>query len=358
MEKRLTIAIIGAGIAGLSLASGLRDSGHQVVVFEREASARPVGAGIVLWPNAVRALVALGVPGQALAPHELPDLPYGIRDRQGRWLMQQPLEQFGRTVGRPLALHRRVLIDLLLERVPSESLRFHHHVVTAAHDGVVTWTHAGTSHTHRFDLIVGADGVRSRVRAAVSDADPIDSGITAWRFITDGWPAVAGEVWGRGECIGVVPLSGDQTYVYAAARRPQRMPSGEGWPADVRAVIDRAPADAPLTHDLWSLPALKTFTSGRVTLIGDAAHAMLPFLGQGACQGIEDAAALVACLGDLAAFDARRVARATGIQRQSAQAARVALASGRVAALRDRVVPLIPRRAAERRLAGLVNPTR
>jgi 2-polyprenyl-6-methoxyphenol hydroxylase-like FAD-dependent oxidoreductase len=183
-------------------------------------------------------------------------------------------------------------------------------------------------------VLIGADGLHSRVRAGLfGDTPPTYSGYTCWRAVvrfdhTLLWP---GESWGRGARFGQVGMSGGQVYWFATKDAPAggRGAAGEkaelqrvfrGWHEPVEQLIAATDESVILRHDIYDRPVLGRWGNGRVTLLGDAAHAMTPNLGQGACQAIEDAVVLARELaarrdlpGALRSYETRRIGRANSI---------------------------------------------
>ena len=229
----------------------------------------------------------------------------------------------------------------------------------------------------RAELVVLADGLSSTSRALVTGPGPRPryAGYTAWRAVAPAGVELAGpggatESWGRGERFGIVPLTDGRVYWFATANVPEgeRAPDGEhsevlrrfsGWHAPVPDVLRAtAPADV-LRHDVYDLrPHPRSYISGRLVLLGDAAHAMSPNLGQGACQAIEDAATLSALLppgsdveAGLGAYDRLRRPRARRIAGRSALLGRIGQLEGRLtSAARDLVVRRTPDALTERQL--------
>jgi 2-polyprenyl-6-methoxyphenol hydroxylase-like FAD-dependent oxidoreductase len=231
----------------------------------------------------------------------------------------------------------------------------------------------------RADLVVGADGVRSDLRRMWwPDAKgPRYTGCTAWRTITEplaGLRAEGAVIWGRGERIGFTALPVGRFYCFAAAAVPAGGADGEhdelrrrfgGWPDPIPALLAAVPDDSVLRHDVYDLPPLSTYVCGRIVLLGDAAHAMDPILGQGACQALEDAVTLADCLdatphigAALAHYDGLRRPRTQAIVRRSARLGAVARWSCPPAVMvRDLAARLTPAAATLRSMAPVLGWT-
>jgi 2-polyprenyl-6-methoxyphenol hydroxylase-like FAD-dependent oxidoreductase len=364
--------VVGAGIGGLAVAGGLHSAGWDVTVCERATSLDPVGAGLALAPNGLRALDAIGG-GHNLrtlaAPQEL-----GIRRSDGRWLMRSTsgrlvADRFGEPV---IVLPRAAVIDALADCLPGDALSLATEVIAVepgeaagpGKAGARVITRAGELEA---DLVVAADGIGSAARAALfpDHPGPRYAGFTTWRLLAG---PVTGDIpmaesWGRGTVFGVVPLSDGRVYCYAAA------PAARGAHAaddDERAELIRLfgpwhqpipdllgivrPQDV-LRHDIAELAApLPSFHRGRVALLGDAAHPMTPNLGQGACQALEDAAVLSRLAAGvepdrvaemLARYTAVRLPRTTKVVRGSRRAATMTTwSSAPAVAFRNTVIKL------------------
>ncbi|GLZ41015.1 FAD-dependent monooxygenase [Actinokineospora sp. NBRC 105648] len=351
-----TAAVVGGGIAGLAVATGLTARGWRVRVFEQAATFDEVGAGISIWGNALHALDALDLGEQVRAAGAHPGRG-GFRDRRGRWI--------ARGVGSAdelVILHRADLLKILLDAVPADALQ----PGTQVGDIELRGGKAVVA-GEEFDLLVGADGLRSTVRAAFwPDAQaPRYTGHTAWRTVLPaaGIPAFDGsETWGDRQVVGVFPMGDDRIYCYAAAVLPPNTVYAHGdleelrrrfadWPDPIPAIL--AATQEVLRHDLYYLPPLRSFVHGPVALIGDAAHAMPPNLGQGACQALEDAITLARTADDLARYDALRRPRSQSIARQSRTAG--VLAHSAAAPLRNTILRLLPDAVFQRSLAPLLN---
>ncbi|SFW92319.1 FAD-dependent monooxygenase [Amycolatopsis australiensis] len=349
--------VAGGGIGGLSAAAGLHRIGWDVTVLERAPEFGDVGAGISLWPNALRCLDELGVDlgGHLAAQHD-----GGFRDRRGRRVTRFDAAAFERLHGRPLGtIHRKDLIAALMDAVPAASLRTGAEVTEVREDGLVRFT-GGELHA---DVVVAADGIRSPIRRALfpRHPEPVYTGSTAFRGITKYPGTRLSTSFDRGTEVGVIPLSGDDVYWFVSYLTPPGIRPGDpkrylrenfgGWHDPIPALIDATPPEAVVQHDLYYLATpLETYVRGRVALLGDAAHAMPPFLGQGGCQAIEDAVVLAHELSEkdtlsaLRSYDANRRPRSQKVVRESVRMGKLAaqLANPVAIALRTALLKALP----------------
>ncbi|MRH89961.1 NAD(P)-binding protein [Nocardia sp. SYP-A9097] len=363
MSKAL---IVGGGIGGLATAIAFSRRGWEVEVLEKAARITAVGAGLSVWPNAIRALDALGL-GDEVRARAVEDGSAGIRDRKGNWLSRTDAAAVRARYGSPIMMHRADLLDILRAAVPESALRTGISVSEVRADGTVTHSQ-GTS---TGDVIVGADGIHSVVRRAVcGPVEPRYSGYTAWRVVVTPTEPLrdAAESWGRGERFGYAALKDGRVYCFATANTPAGTPSTGlpelrqrfgTWHQPIPALLAAADETAVLHNDIYELPALKTYVAGRIALIGDAAHAMTPNLGQGACQALEDAVVLAQVAAedpDLTRYDAERRPRTQMIAARSARIGSVGqLASAPAVALRDTVMRLLPSSSQFKALAPVLD---
>ncbi|GAA1593464.1 FAD-dependent monooxygenase [Kribbella karoonensis] len=322
-----TAIVVGAGIGGVTAAVALQRRGWQVTVLERAAELGEVGAGISVWPSAVAVLEELGVKG--VEKVSVPSKPAGMRKPDGRWVVSAA--ELGVEI--PVMIHRAQLHDLITAGFgPAVTVRTGYDVRTVAQDadGVTV------NDELRADLLVAADGIRSMVRRTLYPqyAGPRYAGFTAYRGIADvELDDGGGETWGRGQLFGFARLIDGRYYWYGTANQPAGTTSEptvfESWHDPIPRLI--AGSEKVLQNDIYDLTLpLVPFVQGRVVLLGDAAHAMTPNLGRGACSAIEDAGALDRHLRDgdlhtaLTAYDAERRPATTKLVKRSRSLGRLA----------------------------------
>ncbi|MGK5631780.1 FAD-dependent monooxygenase [Streptomyces sp. URMC 123] len=365
--------VVGGGIGGLAAAIGLRLIGWEVTVVERAAALADVGAGISLHANGLRALDALGV-GAAVRAAARPQYTGGTRTPGGGWLARMDGAALERELGTPIVgIPRAVLHRLLREALPPECLvigsevtsvdtSFPERVRVPLRDGAVD-----------ADLVVAADGVGSRLRARLFPAHPgpAYSGSTVLRAITEHPVALRTDfelTWGKGAEFGHIAFADGRAEWHAVLNSPPGVRHADAlaalrrrfgdWHDPIPALLDATRPEAVLHHDIHELVTpLPAFTAGRVALLGDAAHAMTPNLGQGACQALEDAAGLAAALAGeptvesaLTRYDAERRPRSQSVARAARQAGRIGqqLSHPLAIAARNTALRLAPSRTAVR----------
>ncbi len=338
--------IIGGGIGGLTAALALRRPGCEIEVFERAPELGEVGAGLSLWSNALAALDRLGVM-EPLRSRGVSGQTGAFRTPEGDVLLEMHAGPLGTAPeGIILLLHRAELLGVLLDAAEHDSVRVGARFVGLEKDATGVTAHFADGREARGDLLVGADGLRSAVRAALFGPHPPRyGGYTAWRAVTpfDVDHLTPGETWGRGRRFGQWGMAGGRAYWYATQAVPEGQgdpPQGRkqglldlfrGWHGPIEALIAATDEAAILRNDVYDRPPLRAWSVGRVTLLGDAAHPMTPDMGQGACQAIEDAVVLADCLagsGDvspaLRAYEDRRIPRTRRVVRESRRAGTIA----------------------------------
>jgi 2-polyprenyl-6-methoxyphenol hydroxylase-like FAD-dependent oxidoreductase len=376
------VLIVGGGIGGLVTAIALRREGADVTVFERASELAPVGAGLTLWANAISALQRIGL-GDVLASVGKPLMRSRILSWRGDTLGETPVERLSKRFGTPLiAVHRADLQDALLRELGPGAVRTGAACTGFQQDGAQARVMLASGETVAGDLLIGADGLRSTIRAQLfGAAAPRYAGYTAWRGITrisaPQWDeAMATETWGAGRRFGLVPLSNRRLYWFATLNTPEGMGDKPGGGKrelldlfatchnPIPAVIEATEEGAILRNDIYDRPPLSSWSQGRVTLLGDAAHPTTPNMGQGACQAIEDAAALATRLraaptvaAALQAYESQRLTRANAIVAQSRRLGEIAQWQNRWAAgARDTLFGMIPDALLFRQLEAALEP--
>lgn len=374
---RQRVLIVGGGIAGLATAAGLARSGIPCEIVERAQAWAPVGAGIVLGVNAMRVIRSLGLESEVVA--------CGARLREGaitddraRTLGATDFGLLEHDFGPTVALHRadlhRVLRDaasdvpVTLDATVDALDQRDDHVEVRLSDG----------REERYALVVGADGLRSRVRElAFGDERIRYAGYTCWRLVIRApFECVdMREMWGRGKRFGVVPIGQGRVYCFAVANAPRAEPDPlagrlerfrarfESFGGQVPEVLETLRASEELIHNDLEELAPGDWHRGRVGLIGDAAHALTPNMGQGAAMALEDAMVLVellragAPLPDLlGSLHARRASRVRWVQDQSRRIGRIGqLENGWLCPVRNAVLRAIPDGANTRALRRMAS---
>jgi 2-polyprenyl-6-methoxyphenol hydroxylase-like FAD-dependent oxidoreductase len=330
--------IIGAGIGGLAAAVALRRVGIDSLIVERFQEVREVGAGLSLWSNAVNALRELGVEARAVASASVMER-IVTRTPAGRVIAVNDFAEISRQAGAPcICLRRAVLQRILLEQLPPDGIR-----VAARCAGFDDST-ALLENGERIeaDVLVGADGISSVIRDGLQGVQPPRyAGYRCWRGIVRGEGLLPDHTAllaaGAGSQFGLWPCGAGQFYWFLTANAPQGTQGTKAdavalcrdWAAPIPEVIAGTPEDAILLNDIVDRPPLRRWGRGRVTLLGDAAHATTPNLGQGACQALEDAVVLADCLrgirpveAALREYERLRIPRTAAIVRDSWQTGR------------------------------------
>jgi 2-polyprenyl-6-methoxyphenol hydroxylase-like FAD-dependent oxidoreductase len=335
----LRILVVGAGIAGLGAARALRQHGFAADVVERQPAWTHAGAGIYLPGNAARALRALGLES-AVAERGSLITHQRLRDHRGRLLTDIDLADLWGDVGPCFALHRADLHDVLAAHDDPVPVRMGLPVRSLSQQAHTMTVEFGDSTADRYDLVIGADGIRSTVRQYLAGDGAVRStGRNAWRFVT----ACPSEVtaWtvllGRDVTFLAVPIGRDHLYCYCDAptqgtSRQQRGddPTGTlgelltGFSAPVPAILDALGPDDVVHVAPIEEVTLDTWSHGSVLLVGDAAHATSPNMAEGAAMALEDGLVLAECLASandiaqaVAKFQARRRPRTQWVLAQT-----------------------------------------
>jgi len=349
----MRVAIIGAGIGGLTAALALRQFGFEPQVFEQAPALLDVGAAILMWPNAMRVLHQLGL-ADAVRQHG------GIME-QARWLNYDGRLlnnfRFPKTDIPPVALHRAELQHVLLNALSENSIHLDHVFQSYEQRAGEIVARFAEGRSFECEALIGADGLHSRVRTQLlNDGPPTEHDYVAWRGVVNSpapsiTPGIAYEIYGRGQRFGIGTLGSGKIGWWASINKTLNESSGskkaneheghelyrdellrcfDGWWAPVPELIRATPASALIRNVTCDRRPSRKWGAGPMTLLGDAGHPLTPNLGQGGCLAIEDAAILARCLNKygsadkqggvtsaLRKFEALRFARTATIARYS-----------------------------------------
>ena len=346
LPHKLRVALVGGGIGGLTTAVALNRKGFETHVFERAAELSEVGAGIGISPNAVKVLRALGLEEALRERGFEPEAIVGRDWRTARPLFRLELKGVaGSRFGAPhVQVHRADLLDVLANAAgPQSQIHLNSRCVAiSSSDRGATLT-LSNGRTEEFDLVVGCDGIRSVVRSALHGSDmPRFTGNVCWRALipiqrlpsghvppdTTIWMGSGGHIVTyhvrAGDLVNVVAVRETTDWVEDSwsveARESELMAAFPGVHRDLRVLLEQA--EHCFKWGLFDRDPLPIWSTQRITLLGDAAHPMLPFLGQGGAMAIEDAYVLASELARspddvtkaLRAYEAKRVPRTTRVQ--------------------------------------------
>jgi salicylate hydroxylase len=319
VARTARIAIIGGGIGGLTAAHALRRRGFEVRVYEAAPELKEIGAGVWLGPNAMKALRSLDLEAPVRAIAWEPEF-----DVLRNWRTGRPISTAARAAqaerygAAGCAAHRADLLNVLAAAVPADLVTLGARCVSVQTGMAAASARFRDGADIEADVIIGADGIHSAVRASLFGPDaPRFTGKICYRSVIP-MEAVPGDAHGqenatwlgphgavviygvrRGELINVVAHYDDETYTHESwitqCDRAEVLERFEGW----NEALERVFSASELWYKwaLYDRDPIPRWTSGRATVLGDAAHPMLPYLGQGACQAMEDGCVLAAALG-------------------------------------------------------------
>ena len=315
VKSRPSVAVVGGGIGGLFAANALIAHGLRVAVYEQAPALGEIGAGVYLTPNAVRQLerVGLGPATEKWGARVGPQSHYFRHDGQPIAPVQvTDLHGWNATFG----MHRADLVDFLAAALPPDVVRCGHRAVGFEQDGGVARIKFANGATAEADVVVAADGIHSELRPYVfPPSKPVFHGTISYRGLIareslPDWPMDRWQMWAgpskhflvfpvrHGSMVnyvGFVPTDEEMKESWSAPGDPDKLRAEfEGWDPRIGSVLKQV--DHCFRWALYDREPLPTWTKGRLTLLGDAAHPMLPHLGQGANQSIEDGMALATIL--------------------------------------------------------------
>jgi salicylate hydroxylase len=321
MTNKLRIAIVGGGIGGLAAALALRARGLEATVFEQADALREIGAGLSLGPNTGRLLERIGL-GEGLRTLSAPESQFMIRTWRGEPVAMIPTPHSPKGE-RGYMIHRADLLNLLASALPDGVVRLDHRCVGAETVGGTTRVFFSNGTSIEADIVIGADGIGSVMQRAIGvNSHPKSEGIMAYR----GLIPVERLSWAKDASIAMWVGTQRSFLCYAVSQGrlmnmvafvPTDRDAEERWsaPGEIKALAaEYAGWDAPVLETIGALDEtfrwgiydrapLPYWSTDRMTLLGDAAHPMVPHLGQGAGQAIEDGFALAVLLEDADADD-------------------------------------------------------
>jgi salicylate hydroxylase len=312
----LRAVVVGAGIGGTAAALALARAGIDVQVYEQAQQLAEVGAGVSLAPNGLRMLERLGV-GEGIGRLGARHVSTQLLLSDGRPVRHEP-DQFARAGGN-VGIHRADLLGLLAGKLPPGTVHTGHRCTGFSQDADSATVGFADGTTARADVVIGADGIHSVLQGfVVEPAEPAFSGVVAYRGLVprrDEYPAGTMRMW-AGETkhflvfpvragqllnyVGFVPSDTSVRESWSAPGDPAALTAHfAGWDPAIASVIAAisGPGGSGFQWAMYDRAPLPRWSSGRLTLLGDAAHPMLPHLGQGVNQALEDAVVLATLLG-------------------------------------------------------------
>jgi len=305
MTKKFLIA--GAGIAGLTLAKALQDLGFEYEIFEASAEARGIGAGFGLASNAMKAFEILGLVDE-VAPlgHMLED--FEIQDWQEKTILKADTNRLRKNYNNEnFAIHRADLHRYLISKIDSTRIHTSKRIKFFEQSFQKVILHFEDGTTTEGDFLIAADGINSVIRQQLlKDSTPRYAGYVCWRAIVEDksyFSKKSIETWGPNGRFGLTPLINNQIYWYACVNTPLKSEvynytlqdiknQFKDYSRQIRNTLQKTKQEDIITTPIMDIKPISNYTFNRVLLMGDAAHATTPNMGQGACMAVEDVCVL------------------------------------------------------------------